>query len=516
MSKIFWKALLASPAVFGAALAISGNAMAAQTNEASPAGVDSLEAVAFPEEAPTVTASESSVQLAQVTSVSELSDVLPTDWAFTALQRLVEEYGCIEGYPDRTFRGNRAMTRFEFAAGLNACLDVVVGLIGDDGDLATIRRLQDEFSAELATLRGRVDALEVDVAELQANQFSTTTVLNGQVDFNLVSPFDRVEDDGDVEVATSFNARARLNFDTSFTGEDRLRTRIQGGNDGGALLAAGGLANSAGRDSSGQDFNARVSQLAYTFPISERIGLALAATGYGPDDFVVSTIVPFDGPSVADPGFPQGYGFDMGGGAGLGVNVALSDNLFFDAGYTTSSSSTSGSGSPLRGVSGSDAQSFIAQVSFLSDGLLDLGLAFLRGNSGTFDGDGISTSPAGNVFTNTYMALANLDFGRFEVGGHYAYHTADTPDLNTDSFQIGVALNDLGAEGNQLGIYYAGLPAYGGAPWMVEGYYAIGVNEFITVTPALIYGDLNSGFPVGPANDNDNSFYGALRTTFSF
>ncbi|MGB3292459.1 MAG: hypothetical protein WBB01_05600, partial [Phormidesmis sp.] len=31
--------------------------------------------------------------LAQVTSVSELSDVQPGDWAFTALQRLVEEYG---------------------------------------------------------------------------------------------------------------------------------------------------------------------------------------------------------------------------------------------------------------------------------------------------------------------------------------------------------------------------------------------------------------------------------------
>jgi hypothetical protein len=59
----------------------------------------------------------------QVTSVSQLSDVSPTDWAFQALQSLVERYGCIAGYPDGTFRGNRAMTRYEFAAGLNACLD---------------------------------------------------------------------------------------------------------------------------------------------------------------------------------------------------------------------------------------------------------------------------------------------------------------------------------------------------------------------------------------------------------
>ncbi|HAX80078.1 MAG TPA: hypothetical protein DCY88_30640, partial [Cyanobacteria bacterium UBA11372] len=61
--------------------------------------------------------------MGQVTSVSQLTDVQPTDWAFQALQSLVERYGCIEGYPDRTYRGNRAMTRYEFAAGLNACLE---------------------------------------------------------------------------------------------------------------------------------------------------------------------------------------------------------------------------------------------------------------------------------------------------------------------------------------------------------------------------------------------------------
>lgn len=63
--------------------------------------------------------------MAQVTSVSQLSDVQPTDWAFQALQSLVKRYGCIAGYPDGTYRGNRALTRYEFAAGLNACLDRV-------------------------------------------------------------------------------------------------------------------------------------------------------------------------------------------------------------------------------------------------------------------------------------------------------------------------------------------------------------------------------------------------------
>ncbi|MBD0334893.1 MAG: S-layer homology domain-containing protein [Cyanobacteria bacterium Co-bin13] len=89
-------------------------------------------------------------QLAQITSVSQLSDVLLSDWAYQALQSWIEQYGCIQGYLDRTYRGNAAITRYEFAAGLNACLDVVAQLMGtgiDPNDLATIRRLQEEFQA---------------------------------------------------------------------------------------------------------------------------------------------------------------------------------------------------------------------------------------------------------------------------------------------------------------------------------------------------------------------------------
>ncbi|MFN4889997.1 MAG: iron uptake porin, partial [Pseudanabaena sp.] len=105
-----------------------------------------------------------------VSSVSQLSDVRPTDWAFTALQSLVERYGCIAGYPDRTFRGKQATSRYEFAAGLNACLDKINEIISagladkvSKEDLATLKKLQEEFAAELATLRGRVDALDAKV-----------------------------------------------------------------------------------------------------------------------------------------------------------------------------------------------------------------------------------------------------------------------------------------------------------------------------------------------------------------
>lgn len=172
---------------------------------------------------------EATAPMAQVTSVSQLSDVQPTDWAFLALQSLVERYGCIAGYPDGTYQGNRALTRYEFAAGLNACLDRVNELIAaatnslvTKDDLTTLQRLQEEFAGEIASLRGRVDALEASAAELEANQFSTTTKLSGELISYIADAFGENADDVN---NTTLGYRLRLNFDTSFTGEDRLRTR---------------------------------------------------------------------------------------------------------------------------------------------------------------------------------------------------------------------------------------------------------------------------------------------------
>ncbi len=160
------------------------------------------------------------------------------------MQSLVERYGCIAGYPDGTYKGNRALTRYEFAAGVNACLERVNELINaatadlvTREDLATLQRLMEEFAAELAAIRGRVTVLEARTAELEANQFSTTTKLEGEVIFWISDTFgDRAEytiaggpnvDESDDPTQTFFGYRVRLDFVTSFTGEDYLLTRVQ-------------------------------------------------------------------------------------------------------------------------------------------------------------------------------------------------------------------------------------------------------------------------------------------------
>jgi hypothetical protein len=132
----------------------------------------------------------SSREMEQVTNVSELRDVEPTAWAYESLKSLIERYGCIVGYPDRTFRGDRALSRREFAAGLNACLNTMERLLQENvavlkEDIDKLKRLSEEFAQELAALGARVDNLESRTAYLEDHQFSTTTKLSGLAWINL-------------------------------------------------------------------------------------------------------------------------------------------------------------------------------------------------------------------------------------------------------------------------------------------------------------------------------------------
>ncbi|GFE68886.1 probable porin; major outer membrane protein [Chroococcus sp. FPU101] len=173
---------------------------------------------------------QSKQSMAQITSVSELRDVSPNDWAYESLRNLVERYGCIVGYPDRTYRGTRALSRWEFAAGLNACLNTMERLIQEGvsilrEDIDKLKRLAQEFETELAVLGTRVDNLENRVAFLEDHQFSTTTKLSGEVIFSIAGATGGEPDTDDAQIV--FNNRVRLNFTTSFTGQDALITGLQ-------------------------------------------------------------------------------------------------------------------------------------------------------------------------------------------------------------------------------------------------------------------------------------------------
>jgi len=447
-----------------------------------------------------------------VTSVSQLSDVQPTDWAFTALQSLVERYGCIAGYPDRTFRGSRATTRYEFAAGLNACLDKVNELISSGladkvskEDLAVLQKLQEEFAAELAILRGRVDALEAKTAQIEAQQFSVTTKLSGEALFSLRSDFtsgDRRPDnsgaipglvsqpldqggEGPAGRNTTFGYRVRLDFNTSFTGKDILLTRLQAsnivrqgvskftnigalqpddatGDENNVFFKPFGLAfgdTGTGRTSNGAIY---LDTLRYSFPLNDQSLVRIIATGGKLDDFA-PTLNAFDYGgaglgSITEFGQRNPIYRLSGAGAGIGFDYKFNDIVRLSLGYLGGNRGTaanaSGSGGLFNGTFGA-----IAQLTFSPSKNIDIGLTYVRsyftaqdiGNqrpgldAGVGSHHAALTLGAGPTEVNSYGIESSIRFSPgFILGGWFGIEDATAPSGGFNP--LGQALSKPGAK----------------------------------------------------------------------
>ncbi|MEM9213075.1 MAG: iron uptake porin [Cyanobacteria bacterium P01_F01_bin.150] len=530
LSNTILKSLLVAPAAVAGALFLGSEAIAQEF-----VGFDALD------QAGTNLETEA---MAQVTSVSQLSDVQPTDWAFQALQSLVERYGCIAGYPNGTYRGNRALTRYEFAAGLNACLDRVNELIAagladkvSREDLAVLQRLQEEFAAELATLRGRVDALEARVAEVEANQFSTTTKLVGEVAFTVANAFG---DDVDSEV--SFTDRIRLQLVTSFTGEDRLLTRLTAGNVGNSFVDETGT--NEGRlaydGQTGNDFT--LDRLHYVFPVFEDLEATVMAS-LGGHHFYANTFNP---------------GLEAGGGANGALSRFAERNPIYRLGlsgrgvgftYTPSDSFEASLGYIAKGAQNPEAGSGLFNGNYSAMGQLvvsptdriDLGLtyvhgydvsqsAFAFGGTGTSLGNlnlaslGVDSTP---VSSNSYGVEAKVGISDgFDVRAWGTFTDAKLIGLGEAdiwSYAGALAFPNLFDEGSLGAIivgaspYLTGLNVPGDpgfsndVPLHIEAMYRYQMTDHISITPGLIW--LTAP---GQDADNDDAFVGVLRTTFKF
>ncbi len=540
MGKISSRLLQVTPGALAAALVVSGGGEIA-----------ALEPVAD------TTAELDETAIEQVTSVSQLSDVRPTDWAFQALQNLVERYRCIAGYPDGTFRGNRAMTRYEFAAGLNACLEAITQLIGSPDtsrlatreDLAVLQRLMEEFSGELATLRGRVDSLEARAAELEANQFSTTTKLNGEIIFAAADSFGE-----ETNTTAIFEHRTRLNFDTSFTGEDLLRTRLQiVGLDAFSANShpapEGDLRFAAGAYGTGSN-DVSLDALLYAFPLGEKTTVTIEANAGAADDFA-NTVNPYidgDGSSGALSNFATRNSiYYLINNAGIGVRHEFSDRLEVSLGYlaTNAPDPTPGNGF-FNGPFGA-----LAQVTFKPSDRFTVGLTYLN----SYNNDMLTGSNRANLRTvlsneagldlptssNSYGLEASLQLSkRFIIGGWVGYTNTqvlstlggqiDRGDMDIWNGAVTLTFPDLGKEGNVAAIIVGvepmvrkssvsaavpGLPDVFGADkdtsLHVEAFYQYKLTDNIAITPGIIW-------LTAPDHNNDNQdiVIGALRTTFSF
>jgi len=610
MSKLFWNTLKLSPILLGATLLLASRTQAAETTvvEVAPTGKSALIAELRQLDAKPVQVTQTPVEsttsqtsqntqvpaaleqtpsvsqlsnpapdaMAQVTSVTQLTDVQPTDWAFQALQSLVERYGVIAGYPDGTFRGNRAMTRYEFAAGLNAALDRVNELIAAGTadlirreDLATLQRLQEEFAAELATLRGRVDTLEARTAELEANQFSTTTQLVGEAVFAVSGFFGEERAvpsgrtpgaQGEVDDNVTFSNRARLSFNTSFFGTDLLTTRLQGRNITPFGTGVTGTNMTRLGFDGDEDNDLTIDQLFYRFPVGEFATIQIDA--FQSDNLDARGFPVYSPVASSGRGAISRYGrfspiYRQGsGGAGGSINLNPQGPIGLTLSYLAP---TANDPRPSFGLA-DGAYAAVAQLNFRPTEALNLGLTYAhtydtpeRRNINMFESTGsiLANSPFGNVPTSgnhygvegSFRLTPRLTL--FGWGGYTQAIAEASPRLspvvngttiegNRGSqadiwyYAGGLALQDFGREGGLLGIIFGQPPRLAGndvqevafgnrrrvdndVTYHLEGFYRFPLTDNIEVTPGVLV-----IFNPEHNDNNPTEYVGTLRTTFRF
>ena len=495
----------------------------------------------------------------QVTNVNQLRDVSPTDWAYEALRSLVDRYGCISGFPNQTYRGNQPLSRYEFAAGLNSCLNQIERLIASNEsvnteDIDTINRLSQEFEAELETIGGRVDELESRTAVLEDSQFSTTTKLEGEAVFGISGEFNNSDFNEIV-----FQDRIRLAFVSSFFGEDALYTRLDAGNAGYGFQTTvdeGGLAEDGVPIETGSltyNFdtgnNVEVGWLAYYFPIGDKIDVYLPAAFPLWVDFAPSLspyLDSFTGATGSLSSFAESspiYKIGLSSGGGVGFNFNPIEAVTISAGYFGGDSFN-----PVDTEDGglfNEEYSALGQItlSLLEDKLQIAGTYVLgqfgdsldedgNGTNGIFDlgvGTADASQPFGDgtkVAANSYgveLAFQPLDFIAFNAFGMYtdAQESAGNGEAEIWSYGAGISLPDFGKEGN-LAAIFAGAEPYLASrntdnlsedvPIHLEGLYKYQFNDNISITPGVVY-IIN---PNGGEQEEEDALVGVLRTTFTF
>lgn len=585
VSKVLWHSFVTTPAFLGLSLLAAGSVGAVQPpTEASP--LDQVRAYTT-DTLPTSTAtaevkpatdtaslqqvrgysnSGESGQIGQVTSVTQLSDVKPTDWAFSALQSLVEKYGCIVGYPDRTFRGSRAMTRYEAAAALNACMDRISELLAqglaekvNKEDLAAVIKLQEEFREELDQLKGKVDSLEVRASRLERQQFSTTTKLTGEVLFTLAG----INTDNGTVLANGSTAptaattpvgdsiilaqRTRLTLTTSFVGTDLLRVRLDAGNIpnfSGATISNTNQArlgfDSVTGTTTTPAFNLGV--LTYRFQAFDKGRFDITAIGAGPDDDLGKLVPLSSNAALSRFGAYNPIYRTIGPVAGASFNYPFTEWFNLGVGYYSADPANAADGS---GVDGS-TRSIYGQITVKP--LDNFTFAFVYANAFSKTGGGFTggtssafadaplltsaTATASDAFAN--WAESNeysLQFSfrplpKFVTGGWIGFkdvtrvNVADsTAELINWAVQLGfpdvIRPGDMGGiivgQPYQITSTTATTRADGAGAVHIEGFYRLALTPNVSVTPGIIY--------ILDANNNPNNpdlIIGAIRTRFAF
>ena len=456
----------------------------------------------------------------QVTSVNQFSDVYPSDWAYQSLIVLVERYGCVSGYPDSSFLGNRPITRFEAAALLNSCLEQITTITDE------INRLILEFNSELSLLKGRVDGLESRVATLESTQFSTTTKLKGSVAF--LAGASKYAGSGASNVSSgrrnselpNFGAGPtdgfhvvydlRLDLDTSFTGKDLLKTRLEAGNMNSSTFGYGSATPVSYYSwffpVGGVDNQLYISRLYYSFPIGNSFKIT-AGPRVRQDDLLGTWpgLYPTDFPLFGMPiyaGSVGAYNLNLGAGASITWNQSLGSSDFLATALYVAQNGSSSNPSQGGIATSNSAASGSVQLA-LKDELWNIAAVWTHNQPGNYMGIGTplwnkpSDSPTNSYGLGGYYIFSayNKYLPIFNAGAGITNFASDDPYDREQAASWYVALSwpSLFAEGQDLGMSL-GQPTFitdtannsqDDSGYFFDLYYKVPVTDSITITPAI-------------------------------
>ncbi len=495
--------------------------------------------------------------ITQINRVEELRDIQPTDWSYQALKNLIERYGCIDGFPShtihseitnspelssKTYRGAQNISRTEFAAGLNACLNKIERIIANSGDVSQgdvdmLLRLMQEFQSDLAILQGRTDGSQARLQDLEATQFSTTSKLRGEAIFGLSSILSGNDDD-----RTIFGSRLRLELQTSFKGDDLLFTRLSRSDFSGFESEIGTFqGNLSFAEAEDDDFS--LDALYYSFGVGNRLDFIVGATGLEADD-IAPTINFLDGDGGS--GSISAFGtrnplYYPPGDAGIGGTYRPLDKIQISAGYIASPANEPSPGNGLF----NGAYSALGQITIAPIESLSLAATYVHSfnQSDTETGTNLSNlqsftsdlfgSEIPTISSSYGLELSWAINNRFVIGGWGGLSkvsnlsTINQPiDRGTQdiwNWSATLALPDLGTEGSLGGIVVGSEPTVTDSSIVnleedsdrslhLEAFYQYQVNDNISITPGVVW----ITEPDGDIQDADDLVIGIIRTTFSF
>jgi hypothetical protein len=539
MSSAVWKSVSIGPMLLGSMLLLTTGVMAApkSTEVARSSVTGRIDNFTLNKASGATPVKMAATEPTSADDRSETDIVKPSDWQYKSLQGLATKYGCNPNL------NNKPVSQLEFARGLNACLNRVEPMLAQQPgglpgstpsgvtreDLEVLKRLTQEYRAQLAEIDGRLVATDKKVAQLQANQFSTTTKLKGEAIFNVTGAVS-----GSNSNNTVLGDRVRLLFETSFSGKDRLWTRLATGNQPGinSQLKNGSTAEGAQVSESNGNNAVGVDWLAYQFPVGNANVYVPAFGGLHADYAATygSNFEDVTGGNGALSNFAESNPiYKIGGGAGVGATFPLSERGLtgVSVGYLAGGASNN----PRSGAGLFNGDyALLGQLNFKLGEKFDAGLTYVNsyhtgtnpiygfGSSGALVGTGLANNNTAGANANSYgaefvyRASDTLAFNGFVVNTNA--NKATIGNQNIWSYGAGLSLPNFDGKGNLIGLLVGAEPYVGGngtTPYHLEGFYKYKYSDNLSVTPGLIYLTAPN-----QSTNNGGALIGVIRTTFTF